>query len=237
MSTKEKLPIAYRFRGFLPVIVDVETGGFDANKDALLEIGATIVDIDDSGFMQVEETFNFNVKPEPGLNLDPAALEFTGINPDDPERNAISENEALKELFNVVRRKVKETGCNRAVLVGHNAFFDHSFLFAASARQDSKRNPFHPFSTFDTATLAGLAYGHTVLAKSCELAGIDFDNKSAHSAAYDAERTAELFCAIVNKWKMKGGWPPVVDSFDRKKPEEIADDEAGLSMSDLMGES
>lgn len=230
MNKPEKTAIAHRFRGFLPVIIDVETGGFNANQDALLEIGATLVDMDDSGFMQVEETFSVNVIPEPGLNLDPAALEFTGIDPSDPERQALSEAEALKKLFTLVRRKVKATACNRAILVGHNAFFDHSFLFAASERQDSKRNPFHPFSTFDTASLAALAYGHTVLAKSCELAGIEFDNKSAHSADYDAERTAELFCSIVNKWKMNGGWPPQIDALAQQNPDED-------SMSALMGEA
>ncbi|KXS52267.1 MAG: ribonuclease T, partial [Marinobacter sp. T13-3] len=82
------------------------------------------------------------------------------------------------------------------------------FVFAAAMRADIKRNPFHPFSTFDTATLAGLAYGHTVLAQACKIAGIPFSNKQAHSAAYDAEKTADLFCGIVNRWKELGGFPP-----------------------------
>jgi len=92
-------------------------------------------------------------------------------------------------------------------MVAHNAHFDLQFVNAATERCEIKRNPFHPFSCFDTATLSGLAYGHTVLARACALAGIEFCNKSAHSAAYDAEKTAELFCAIVNKWKEIGGWP------------------------------
>ena len=76
------------------------------------------------------------------------------------------------------------------MLVGHNAFFDLGFLNAAVARTDLKRNPFHPFSCFDTATLGGLAYGQTVLAKACEAAGIPFNQRDAHSALYDATRTA-----------------------------------------------
>ena len=91
--------------------------------------------------------------------------------------------------------------------MGQNSHFDHGFLNAASERNNLKRNPFHPFSSFDTATLSGLAYGQTVLARACEVADIEFDNNEAHSARYDAEKTAELFCKIVNKWKDLGGWP------------------------------
>ncbi|MFB0969134.1 MAG: exonuclease domain-containing protein, partial [Pseudomonadales bacterium] len=64
---------------------------------------------------------------------------------------------------------------------------------------------FHPFSSFDTATLCGLAYRQTVLARACEVAGISFDADEAHSALYDCEKTADIFCSIVNKWKELGG--------------------------------
>lgn len=204
-------PLSQRFRGFLPVIIDVETGGFNANADALLEIAATTITMNDHGELVPLKTHAYNVVPEAGLNLDPAALEFTGIDPFHPFREAISEDEALTELFQVIRKNVKKHDCNRAVLVGHNAFFDHAFLFAATERQGTKRNPFHPFSIFDTATLSGLAFGQTVLAKTCALAGIEFDNREAHSAAYDAQKTAELFCLIVNKWQTLGGWPLIAD--------------------------
>lgn len=76
----------------------------------------------------------------------------------------------------------------------------------ATERVGLKRNPFHPFSFFDTSTLAGLAFGHTVLARACALANIPFDNAEAHSAEYDATKTAELFCLIVNRWQSLGGW-------------------------------
>ena len=42
-------PMAERFRGFLPVVVDVETGGFDWNKHALLEIAAVPIELDEHG--------------------------------------------------------------------------------------------------------------------------------------------------------------------------------------------
>jgi ribonuclease T len=199
--------ISNRFRGFLPVVIDVETAGFNAKTDALLEIAAVIISMKSDGDLFLKETVHCNVEPFRGANLEASALEFTGIDPHSPFRNAQPEKLALDKIFTPIRKAVKETGCTRAILVGHNATFDHNFVFAASERANIKRNPFHPFSTFDTATLSGLAYGQTVLAKACATAGIAFDGKSAHSAKYDTEKTAELFCKIVNKWQHLGGWP------------------------------
>jgi ribonuclease T len=200
--------ISERFRGFLPVVVDVETGGFIAATDAILEVAATTVRMDESGLLAVHRTYSFHVKPFEGANIEQSALDFTGIDPWHPFREAVTEEEALGELFNIVRKEIRDQLCNRAILVGHNAHFDAGFINAAVERCGIKRNPFHPFSFFDTATLSGLAYGQTVLAKACAQAGISFDNNEAHSAAYDAERTAELFCDIVNRWKESGGWLP-----------------------------
>ena len=197
-----------RFRGFLPVIIDVETGGFIAQTDAILEVAATIVRMDHDGLLSVHRTYNYHVMPFEGANIEQSALDFTGIDPYHPFREAIAEEEALTEMFRAVRKEIREQGCNRAILVGHNAHFDAGFINAAVERCGIKRNPFHPFSFFDTATLSGLAYGQTVLAKACAEAGISFDNNEAHSAAYDAERTGELFCDIVNRWKESGGWTP-----------------------------
>ena len=191
-----------RFRGFLPVVVDVETGGFKANTDAILEIAATTLVMDDDGLLQLRDTHAHHVLPFEGANLEKSALEFTGIiDPYHPFREAVSESEALGSLFKIIRKQIKEQGCNRAILVGHNAHFDAGFVNAAVERCKIKRNPFHPFSHFDTATLGGLAYGQTVLATACAEAGIPFDSSEAHSAAYDAQKTAELFCNIVNRWK------------------------------------
>jgi ribonuclease T len=196
-----------RFRGFLPVVVDIETGGFNCQTDAVLEIAITQLGMNEAGALVIEATHSRNIEPFEGANLDPAALEFTGIDPENPLRGAVPEAIALGELFGIVRGAVKANQCNRAVLVGHNAHFDAGFLNVATERVGLKRNPFHPFSYFDTATLAGLAFGHTVLARACALAGIPFDNSEAHSARYDAIKTAELFCLIVNRWQTLGGWP------------------------------
>ncbi|MFK7975649.1 MAG: ribonuclease T [Halioglobus sp.] len=211
MSESAAEQISDRFRGFLPVIIDVETGGFVAATDAILEVAATTVRMDDEGLLAVHRTYNFHVKPFEGANIEQSALDFTGIDPHHPFREAVEEAEALAEMFRVVRKEIRDQNCTRAVLVGHNAHFDAGFINAAVERNAIKRNPFHPFSHFDTATLAGLAYGQTVLAKACGEAGITFDNSEAHSAAYDAERTAELFCEIVNRWKESGGWVPSFD--------------------------
>ncbi len=195
-----KAPIAHRFRGFLPVVIDVETGGFNADTDALLEIAAVLIEMDDRGRLCLGEQFVFNVEPFEGANIEPAALEFTGIDPNSALRGAVPEKEALTAIFSGIRAEVKRTGSQSAVVVAHNASFDLGFLNQAVARTKIKRNPFHPFSSFDTATLCGLVYGQTVLARACAAAGIPFNNKEAHSAIYDCEKTAEIFCDVVNRW-------------------------------------
>ena len=193
--------IVNRFRGFMPVVVDVETGGFNPQTDALLELAVCIIEMDEDGWTRPGEVMMRHITPFEGANIEAAALEFNGIRPDHPLRPAIDEKRALQELFLPVRQTLRATECKRAILVGHNAHFDLSFLNAAISRSGYKRNPFHPFSCFDTATLGGLAYGQTVLARAVQAAGLDWDKSQAHSAAYDTERTAALFCNIVNRWR------------------------------------
>jgi ribonuclease T len=194
-------PIAGRFRGFLPVVIDVETGGFNPARDALLEIAAVLIEIGPDDSLRRGITHRYHVQPFEGANIEPASLEVIGIDPHHPLRPAIPEKDALQRIFREIRHAVSATGCKRAILVGHNAFFDLSFVNAAVTRAQVKRNPLHPFSCFDTATLAGVAFGQTVLSRALIAAGLDWDAASAHSAAYDAERTAELFCLICNQFK------------------------------------
>ena len=204
MNSDRNSPIAGRFRGYYPVVVDVETAGFDPVKDALLETAVIFLQVDKDGMWSPLESISKHIQPFPGANLDKAALEFTGIDPDHPFRKeiAVSEKEALREIFQAVKRMMKENGCSRAILVGHNPAFDLSFINAAANRSGLKSNPFHPFSTFDTATLGGLVYGQTVLSRAVKAAGLEWEEDEAHSALYDAERTAELFCSIVNLWPL-----------------------------------
>ncbi len=193
-----------RFRKFLPVVVDVETAGFDATKNALLEVAIVTLKMQ-NGLLKRDQTYQANVLPFKNSVLDPVALKFTGIDdPTHPFRMAISEKEALIKMFTPIQKQLKLTGCSRAILVGHNAFFDLGFIQAAAERAGLK-SPFHQFSTFDTVSLAGLIFGQTVLAKAVQLAGFDWDNNQAHCATYDTEKTADLFCYIVNKWQI---YPP-----------------------------
>jgi ribonuclease T len=193
--------ISERFRGFLPVVVDVETGGFNPNTDALLEIAAVIIEIQGDGTFIPGASWRYHIQPFSGSNIEEASLAVNGIDPYHPLRPAIPEKEAITKLFGEVRRAVKDHDCTKAVLTGHNAFFDLNFMNAAVTRGDIKRNPFHPFSCFDTATLAGVALGQTVLAKAVQIARIPFDTNEAHSAIYDAQKTAELFCFICNQFR------------------------------------
>ncbi|HGG59273.1 MAG TPA: ribonuclease T [Gammaproteobacteria bacterium] len=205
MLERDFIPIAKRFRGFLPVVVDVETGGFNHQTDALLQIAAVTLRMDTRGLLHRDQTVTTHVEPFPGANMEPESLKINGIDPDHPLRLAVPEEQALRSVFKVVRREIKANECTRAILVGHNAAFDLNFINAAVARTEIKRNPFHPFSNFDTVSLAGMAYGQTVLSRAVEAARLGWDPAEAHSAIYDAEKTADLFCNIINRWHHVSG--------------------------------
>jgi ribonuclease T len=196
-----------RFRGYFPVIVDVETAGFNAQTDALLEVAAITTKMDADGYLTPDKTFHYHVVPFEGANLEKAALEFNGIDPWCALRGALDETEVMKDLCKQIRKEQKNADCQRSVMVAHNAAFDLGFINAAIERSKIKRTPFHPFVSFDTTTLSGLALGQTVLVKACQAANISFNQSEAHSALYDTQKTAELYCYIVNKWQSACGWP------------------------------
>ena len=198
LNNRKKASMATRFRGLLPVVIDVETSGLDPVKNALLEVAAVTLVMNSSGKVVRDEAFSFHVEPFIGAELDPQSLQITGIDPTHPFRFAIPEQQALHNIFVKVRQKLIAAGCSRAVLVGHNAWFDLAFIHSA-VKRTKLSFPFHSFTTLDTASLSAVALGETVLAKAVRCAGIPFDVSQAHSALYDAERTAELFCYIVNK--------------------------------------
>lgn len=188
-----------RFRKYLPVVVDLETGGFDSNSNAILEIAITLIEEEDNQLV-VGDTHRFHIEPYEGLIVEDESLKFTKINLDHPLRNAVSEEHALKELFKIINKNKNAYECSRAILVGHNAHFDSSFLNAAVERNNIKKSPFHPFSVLDTVTLGALATNQTVLARICEALNIDYDSKEAHSAAYDSDVTAKVFCKVINNY-------------------------------------
>lgn len=199
MNTRTSV-LARRFRGLLPIVVDVETSGLNPATDALLEIAAVTLTVNEEGKLQRDRTHSFHVEAFYGARIEQEALDITGIDPGQPLRFAIPEAQALQRIFAMVRAELEKTNCYRAVLVGQNAWFDLSFLLAAVSRSGLRYNPFHTFTTFDTASLSAMAFGETVLARAVRRARIPFDIRQAHSAIYDAERTAELFCHIANKF-------------------------------------
>jgi ribonuclease T len=211
-----------RFRNYFPVIIDVETAGFNAQTDALLEIGAVTIRMDEHGVMHPDQEIHFHVEPFAGANIEPAALEFNGIKLDCALRGAVSESEAMKGLCKAISKSQKNAECQRSVIVAHNASFDMGFINAALARTKMKRSPFHPFVSFDTTSLAALTLGQTVLIKACEAAQIPFDQQQAHGALYDAQRTAELFCFMMNRYKNLGGWPLAQPSESESHSESVS---------------
>ncbi|MGQ0285674.1 ribonuclease T [Pasteurellaceae bacterium 22721_9_1] len=208
--------LKHRFRGYYPVIIDVETAGLNCQTNALLELAAITVKMDDKGLLQKDQTYHCHINPFEGAEINPDSMKINGIDLNNPMRQsmAISELDAITGLFQMVRRGQKEAGCQRSIIVAHNATFDQSFIMAAAERTGIKRNPFHPFASFDTATLGGFMFGQTVLVKACQAANISFDGKQAHSALYDTEKTADLFCYMVNHLKQLGGFPHVINSLD-----------------------
>ncbi|WP_386690946.1 MULTISPECIES: ribonuclease T [unclassified Lonepinella] len=200
-----------RFRGYYPVIIDVETAGLNCQTDALLELAAITLKMNEQGLLELDQTYHCHIKPFDGALINPDCMKINGIDLDNPLRQtvAISELDAVTGLFQMIRRGQKQADCQRSIIVAHNAAFDQGFLMAAAARTGVKRNPFHPFSTMDTASLSGLMFGQTVLLKACQVANIPFDHKQAHSALYDTERTAALFCYMVNHLKQLGGFPHI----------------------------
>ncbi|MDG1203629.1 MAG: exonuclease domain-containing protein [SAR86 cluster bacterium] len=193
--------IKERFRKYLPVVVDLETGGFDPKTNAILEIAATlIVKNEGTQLLDVGKTYRYHIEPYEGLVVEQESLDFTKINLNHPLRNAIAEKDALEELFKIINTERTANGCSRAILIGHNAHFDHSFITEAVSRNNIKKSPFHPFSVLDTVTLGALHTKQTVLARICDVLNIDYDSKEAHSAAYDSDITAKVFCKIVNEF-------------------------------------
>ena len=190
-----------RFRKFLPVVVDLETGGFDSKKNAILEIAIQMIDEEDSRLI-LGESHRFHIEPFIDLIVDNEALEFLKLDLNHPLRVAVEEEFALKEIFKIINKQKNKYECSRAILVGHNAFFDHSFLLEACLRNNIKKSPFHPFSLIDTVSLGVLATKQTVLARICNEMDISYDNEEAHSAAYDAMVTAQVFCKIINDFDL-----------------------------------
>ncbi|SVB78166.1 uncharacterized protein METZ01_LOCUS231020 [marine metagenome] len=188
-----------RFRKFLPVVVDLETGGFNSKKNAILEIAIQLIDFKNDKLI-LGDSLRYHIQPSSDLLVEQESLDFLKLDLNNPLRMPVNEGFALKELFKFINKQKKKYECTRAILVGHNAFFDHRFLFEACKRNNIKKSPFHPFSLIDTVSLGVLATRQTVLARICKELNIPYDDNEAHSATYDANVTAQVFCKIFNQY-------------------------------------
>ncbi len=82
---KKNLVLKNRFRKYLPVVVDIETGGFDPIVNAILEIAITLIEEKENKFVP-GETFRHHIQPFEGSIVEKESLEFTKIKLDHPLR-------------------------------------------------------------------------------------------------------------------------------------------------------
>jgi ribonuclease T len=198
---------AKELNGMLPVVVDLETTGVDYNQHAILEIACIFVHCDKK-LSPHESVFHEHVKAFSGAKTDPKAMSLHGIPLHHPFRFAKSEKEVLEALNEELGQQLQEQKCHRAILVGHNAHFDLSFLNASYNRTGVK-SLFHRFCVLDTVTLSAALLGETVLAKALYKTRIGFNPGLAHGALYDAKQTAKLFCHLMNSVRPSAKPPSV----------------------------
>ena len=189
------------FAGFLPVVVDVETAGVNASTDALLEVAACVLVVDD-GRLVPGPIWHEHIQPFEGAHLDQGALLINRIIPDHPLRFAKTECDALSSLHEFVEKHRVEQSCHRAILVGHNAHFDLDFINAVCKRLGIC-SPFHRFRVLDTVTLSMVQLGVSVLAKALIRTKLGYDAEEAHGALYDTIQTAKLFCHLYHESNLK----------------------------------
>ena len=196
LRLNDTLPMQNRFRGFMPVVIDVECGGFIPYRCTVGNCRSVVGDSGD-GSLAAWGNWRYHVQPFPAptsngvTRCDGLSILFTRYAQRFQRRSAHA-------IVQEISQAMKDNDCTRAILVGHNACFDLNFLNAAVARTEIKRNPFHPFSSFDTATLAGVAFGQTGYRsrfKRPESLGI----RTNAFGAYDAQQTADCFARSANE--------------------------------------
>ena len=195
-----QLSLGQYFRRFLPVVVDVETGGLNPHKHALLEVAVVFLKVGSAGLIPGLSQ-HYHIRPFEKSEITESSAQFLGISASTKEYGSDHhqfEQDVFEELHDLISSRVEREGCTRAILVGHNAAFDLSFMQAAFKRNRIK-DPFHQFSTLDTVSMSAAILGHTVLSKACMAAGICWDNSKAHCAMYDCQQTAQLFCRTINQ--------------------------------------
>ena len=163
------------------VVFDLETTGLDAEKDAIVEIGAVRV----TGNKVTNQTYQQLVSP--GVKISKEASEVNHIT-NDMVKGQPKIQEVLADFLAYV---------DGDLLVAHNAGFDASFLDNACARCGYES----PKKYFDTMRLS--VYWRNLknrkLVTFLEAAGIE--NENAHRALSDAIATAKLCVKSMEKIK------------------------------------
>ena len=115
------MELSERFRGYLPVVLDLETGGFDHQVNPILELACCFVQMQDDR-LSIKGQESWNVQPVDGMVVEPASLKVTGIDLDDPHRDAMDEASVLKDFFfgafrnEAVRLPSSDTGGSQRIL-------------------------------------------------------------------------------------------------------------------------
>lgn len=200
------------------VAVDLETTGLDAQKDAIIEIGAVRIQGD-----RVIDRFSTLINP--GRKIPLRIEQITGIT-DKDVANAPTLAEIAPEFLAFVDAGV--TG-----VIAHNAGFDLGFLEAANIR-------FHrpALDTFELSTILLPGMPSYSLGELCRGLGIVLED--AHRALDDAEASARLFMMLNGQIQCMDGrilaqlmaagaqvdWPPMLLIQDeiRHRQAEFGDD-------------
>ena len=180
MERPEPTPIA----DTVFAVVDLETTGFDPQKDRIVQMAAVLV----NGRGEVVDTFDTVVKPESPEEYEHGAEHVHGISRQMVE-NGMPLSDALSRIWSLTDGRV---------FTAHNARFDISFLEAESNRVGINRvvNDF-----VDTLALArrvdiDRTRKHSLQAL-CEHYGITVER--AHEAMSDAKATASVLVKLIDE--------------------------------------
>lgn len=181
--------------------IDVETGGVDPEKDALLQV---------SGCIEIEgivvEPFNYFIRPFTNDRVSEEAMKVTGITYEMIESDQFmpptTGYAVLHTLFN--RYVDKYNKKDKMHFVGYNANFDHDFIRSFFVKnKDNYYGSFFSYPCIDVMTL----WAYRLMDVRHHLSDFklmtvakhvfgEIDESRLHDAEYDIELTRRLFKAL-----------------------------------------